>query len=108
METLFKYEGLTIARSGDVPGALVIGVQDWEDEEVFHQILPPEGRTLLSELLGADIFGQYTYGALKIVKHPGGWLEVRLATWRDPEPVAVVPEHISDEVFRAVYSCPAH
>jgi len=106
MELLFKHERLSIASSGDMPGALVIGILGWEDDEVFHYILPVESRTFLTELLGTDIFGQYTYGPLRVTKHAGGWLEVRLTTWIDPEPVAVVPEHISAEVLRAVRACP--
>jgi hypothetical protein len=102
METIFKYEALTLAQSTDLPGSLVIGIQDREEKEVFRHILPPEGRFLLGELLGADIFGQYTYGALRIIKHAGGWLEITLASWTDPEPVAVIPEHLSEEVAKAV------
>lgn len=109
METIFQYEALTLSRSDDLPGSLVVGIQDREDNEVFHQILPPEGRFFLGELLGgADIFGQYTYGALRVVKHTGGWLEITLASWTDPEPVAVVPEHVADQVLRAIRESGPH
>ena len=72
MELLFKHERLTIASSDDMPGGLVIGILGWEEDEVFHHILPVESRVFLTELLGTDIFGQYTYGPLRVIKHPGG------------------------------------
>lgn len=108
METIFKYEALTLFRSDDLPGSLVVGIQDREENEVFRHILPPEGRFFLGELLGADIFGQYTYGALRVVKHTGGWLEITLASWTDPEPVAIIPEHMCDNVLNVVRPCAAH
>ncbi len=102
MELLFKHGRLSIASSGDMPGALVIGILSWEGDEVFHHIIPSESRIFLTELLGTDIFGEYTYGPIRVIKHPTGWLEFQITTWTDPEPVAVVPEHISGGVLDAV------
>jgi hypothetical protein len=105
---LFALEGFAIWRSDDTPGALVFGLQDDESKEMLHQIVSPEARARLGEFLTHTVSGQFTHGALRIIKHAGGWLELQLLTWRDPDPVAFVPESLSEKVLEAVQPVLTH
>jgi len=105
---LFALEGFAIWRSDDTPGALVFGLQDEESKEMLQQIVSPEARAKLGDFLAHTVSGQFTHGALRIIKHAGGWLELQLATWRDPDPVAFVPEAMGEQFLEAVQPALTH
>jgi hypothetical protein len=101
MNVVFVYGALEIARSGDVPGALIFSLSE-DDGQVFRQIVSPEACQKLAALVSHMGSGEITEGSLRIVKHQAGWLEVMLAAWCDPEPMECIPEKHYRHVLRAV------
>jgi hypothetical protein len=102
MLVLFEYEALTISRSNDVAGALVVELRHNDNLEVLCQLVSPDARIVLARMLSQNVMGRFTHGVLRVIQHTGGWLEVSFATWSDPYPVTYVPECLCKKLLEVV------